>query len=228
MNTRGYLDTGQTKCYDTSGDEISCFGSGQDAEFKKGISWPVPRFEQKEETVLDNLTGLIWTQDANLAEFPVDWQKALNYAAEMNHKNAFGYSDWRLPNRCELRSLMSHQTRRPALPENHPFQNVFSGWYWTSTTAAINTAYAWYIHMEGARMFYGNKRQYFLLWPVRGKGHNVLPVTGQTRCYDSDGHIITCTGTGQDREFRYGHKWPEPRFEVIGDAVIDRQTGNME
>jgi len=27
--------------------------------------------------------------------------------------------------------------------------------------AAINTAYAWYIHMEGARMFYGHRSSFF-------------------------------------------------------------------
>lgn len=224
-NTRGYLNTGQIRCYDTWGKEIPCSGSGQDAEFQKGIPWPDPRFEQQNETVLDNLTGLMWSRDANPAEFPVTWHEALNYITEMNRTNAYGYADWRLPNRRELRSLMSHQTRNPALPEGHPFQNVFSGWYWTSTTAAINTAYAWYIHMEGARMFYGNKKQYFLIWPVRGKGYNVLPVTGQPRCHDGDGNIISCAGTGQDGELRQGRNWPEPRFQIRGDTAIDKLTG---
>ncbi|MEW6115444.1 MAG: DUF1566 domain-containing protein [Nitrospirota bacterium] len=224
MDALAYLQTGQVTCHDTFGREIPCTGSGQDAEFKRGISWPVPRFEQKDEMVLDRLTGLIWTQDANPAVFPVTWQEALDYIADMNRERTFGYSDWRLPNRRELRSLMSHQTRKPALPEGHPFRNVFSGWYWTSTTAAINTAYAWYIHTEGARMFYGNKEQFFLLWPVRGEGYNILPATGQTQCYDSAGRLIPCAGSGQDGEFRIGLVWPEPRFDVIGDAVIDRLT----
>lgn len=224
MDALAYLQTGQVTCHDTFGREIPCTGSGQDAEFKRGISWPVPRFEQKDEMVLDRLTGLIWTQDANPAVFPVTWQEALDYIADMNRERTFGYSDWRLPNRRELRSLMSHQAKKPALPEGHPFRNVFSGWYWTSTTAAINTAYAWYIHTEGARMFYGNKEQFFLLWPVRGEGYNILPVTGQTQCYDSAGRLISCEGSGQDGEFHAGLVWPEPRFEVIGEAVIDRLT----
>ena len=83
-----------------------------------------------------------------MAEFPLAWKEALDHIATMNRDKALGFTDWRLPNRRELRSLMSHQTRKPALPEGHPFVNVFSGWYWTSTTAAINTAYAWYIHMR--------------------------------------------------------------------------------
>jgi hypothetical protein len=220
-----YLQTGQASCHDTAGREIHCKGSGQDAEFKSGVRWPSPRFERRGEIVLDCLTGLVWTRDANLADFPLSWQEALDYVTAMNKEKAFGYSDWRLPNRRELRSLMSHQTRKPALPEGHPFTNVFLGWYWTSTTAAINPAYAWYVHMEGARMFYGNKEQFFLLWPVRAEGNGNLPLTGQLRCYDSRGRLTPCKGSGQDGEFRFGRSWPEPRFEVVHDLVVDRLTG---
>ncbi len=219
-----FFQTGQNTCHDAKGGRIDCAGSGQDAEFGSGVSWPVPRFDGSDDTVLDWLTGLVWTRDANIAEFPLTWKEGLDYVAKMNRENVFGFSDWRLPNRRELRSLMSHQTRKPALPEGHPFINVFSGWYWTSTTAAINTAYAWYIHMEGARMFYGHKEQFFLLWPVRGNAALVLPATGQTRCYDAEGHLISCAGSGQDGEFRSGMRWPKPRFEETQDTVIDRLT----
>lgn len=224
-----YLQTGQYTCHDAKGGMIDCSGSGQDAEFGRGMSWPAPRFEGLVDTVLDRLTGLTWTRNANLSEFPLAWQEALDYVAKMNRDKVFGYSDWRLPNRRELRSLMSHQTRIPALPEGHPFINVFSGWYWTSTTAAINTAFAWYIHMEGARMFYGRKEQFYLSWPVRGGGDTILPATGATHCYDAKGQLISCAGSGQDGESQAGVRWPEPRFEevesmVAGRMVIDRLT----
>jgi hypothetical protein len=225
MDLRGYLQTGQRTCHDTSGHEIPCRGSGQDAEFKRGVPWPEPRFSQHEETVLDNLTGLIWTRNANLSEFPLTWTESLEYIRRMNREKVFGHSDWRLPNRRELRSLMSHHTSKPALPEGHPFSKVFFGWYWTSTTAAINPAYAWYIHMEGARMFYGSKEQIYLLWPVRGEGYGILPVTGQTQCYDTKGKIIPCHSSGQDGEFRNGSEWPSPRFKIASDVVVDRLTG---
>jgi hypothetical protein len=185
------LQTGQITCHDAGGRTIDCAGTGQDGEFKSGVAWPAQRFEVLDNAVLDRLTGLVWTKNANRAEFPLAWQEALDHIATMNRDRISGSADWRLPNRRELRSLMSHQTRMPALPEGHPFVNVFSGWYWTSTTAAINTAYAWYIHMEGARMFYGRKEQYFLFWPVRGKGNTILPATGQTRCYDAAGQLTS-------------------------------------
>jgi len=68
-----YLWTGQTACRDFSGKEIPCTGSGQDAEFRRGIPWPASRFETVEETVLDRLTGLVWAKDANMVGFPLQW-----------------------------------------------------------------------------------------------------------------------------------------------------------
>ena len=208
MDHKGFLQTGQTSCHDVSGHPVPCAGSGQDAAFARGVPWPSPRFRVDGETVLDLLTGLAWTRDANPAEFPLDWREALDFVSRMNREQAHGFDDWRLPNRRELRSLISHQTRNPALPEGHPFNNVFLGWYWTSTTAAINPAFAWYVHMEGGRTFYGAKERYYLVWPVRGEGNGMLPDTRQVD--DSP----------------YGRSWPEPRFEEnAADDIVDRLTG---
>ncbi|MEW6187323.1 MAG: DUF1566 domain-containing protein [Thermodesulfobacteriota bacterium] len=224
MSEQGFFQTGQITCHDPAGKQIPCAGSGQDGEFGKGIPWPEPRFHQKGEMVSDLLTGLDWTKDANPAEFPLTWTEALQWVAEMNRERAFGFEDWRLPNRRELRSLLDHQTRKPILSIGHPFQNVFQGWYWTSTTAVIQPSFAWYVHLEGGRMFYGGKNQAYLLWPVRGKGSGLIPATGQKRCFDSNGNEIPCQGTGQDGEFRFGASWPEPRFILSDECVLDRLT----
>lgn len=220
----GYLRTGQSGCYDVHGKIISCAKSGQDGEFRPGIPWPEKRFTVDGEIVLDRLTDLKWFRSATPAEFPVTWQESLDYIAGMNREKAAGQSDWRLPNRRELRSLLAFETRKPALPAKHPFENVFLGWYWTSTTAAINPAYAWYIHMEGARMFFGRKDQYYLFWPVCGRGSGVLTQTGQKQCYAADGSQISCRGSNQDGELQTGRKWPEPRFIVEPEVVLDRLT----
>jgi len=222
---RLYLNTGQASCYATDGAEISCAGSGQDAEEAPGIPWPEPRFERTGEVVRDLLTGLDWTVTANFTEFPLDWPASIDVVRKMNRESHAGFRDWRLPSRRELRSLISCQTRDPALPRPHPFQEVFLGWYWTSTTAAINPAYAWYVHLEGGRMFYGRKTEYRLTWPVRGLGNGALPRTGQSRCFDVDGIPIPCRKTGQDGELQMGAAWPDPRFRKEPDTVIDRLTG---
>ena len=224
MSSQHYLDTGQRTCHADDGGEIPCEGSGQDASFAVGASWPEPRFDLRGDTVLDRLTGLIWCRSANLAEFPLTWQEALDFVAAMNREGRFDQPDWRMPNRRELRSLLNLQARLPALPERHPFIGVFNGWYWTSTTATISPAHAWYVAFDGARMFYGGKDQSFMLWPVRGEGLGVVPRTGQSQCYDAAGKVISCTGSGQDGEFRYGAPWPEPRFEILPAGVLDRLT----
>lgn len=218
------LSTGQTNCYDANGEQIPCTGTGQDGEFSNGIKWPDPRFTLQNDVVFDQLTDLSWLRNANLSVFPMNWHESFNYINKMNQENAFGYNDWRLPNRRELRSLMSYQTRLPALPHGHPFCDVFSGWYWSSTTAVINPEYAWYVHMEGARMFYGGKDQSYLVWPVRGESH-VLYQTGQSSCFDDKGQYLNCAETQQDGKIRSGVKWPNPRFINQEKQIIDKATG---
>lgn len=225
MTGRHYLQTGQVTCHDGKGYEVGCAGSGQDGESRRGIPWPRPRFSVRGEVVSDRLTGLDWSMDANPAGFPLTWEEAFGEVAQMRRSQAFGHADWRLPNRRELRSLICHQSGRPALPVEHPFQNLFQGWYWSSTTAAISPAHAWYVNMDGGRMFYGGKDQSFLVWPVRGQGNGLIPVTGQGRCYNETGADVPCAGTGQDGEFGIGRSWPSPRFQVAGSGVIDQLTG---
>ncbi len=220
----GYLQTGQTTCHDPGGATVPCASSGQDGEFSRGLPWPEPRFEVRGEIVFDRLTGLSWTRNATPGELPMTWREALAFVAGINHERALGCAEWRLPNRRELRSLVSHQTRRPALPEGHPFVSVFAGWYWSATSAAGAPAHAWYVNLDGGRMFYGGKDQSFLVWPVRGESR-VLPATGQTLCYDDRGAVVACAGTGQDGEFRTGLSWPAPRFSARDKAVIDQLTG---
>jgi len=59
---------------------------------------------------MDGLTGLIRCRSANLAEFPLAWQEALDFVAAMNREQRFGQRDWRMPNRRELRSLLSRNS----------------------------------------------------------------------------------------------------------------------
>jgi len=223
--THHHLQTGQQHCYNQAGDTIPCAESGQDGALRRGQPWPRPRFAVHDAVVTDRLTDLTWTRCANHAGFPLTWPEALDHVAEMNREQRLGHSDWRLPNRNELHSLVSYQTRRPALPEGHPFTDIFLGWYWSATTAAVAPAHAWYLHLEGARLFYGGKDQSFLVWPVRGRGNGLLPATGQQCCYDLSGRPHPCAGKGEDGEYRMGAPWPKPRFRVEEATVIDRLTG---
>ena len=228
MHIQHILPTGLTGCYDTDGKSIDCAGTGQDAALQPGgspVAWTPDRFTVLDELLVqDKATGLIWTKNSCQAAYPLNWQESFAYIEEMNGTAACGRTDWRMPNRRELRSLIDHSTKKPALPIGHPFQQVYLGWYWTSTTAAIAPSYAWYVHFAGGRMFYGNKDGYYWLWPVCGQSTS-LAGTGADYCYDIDGHRIDCAGSGQDGALQMGASWPKPRFVTGADGILDKLTG---
>jgi hypothetical protein len=188
--------TGQTKCFDTTGEPVTCgtgIGKGQDADLKMGVPWPNPRFtDNKNGTVTDNLTGLIWLKNANCFG-PQDWPSALNDAntlasgsCGLTDKSDKG--DWRLPNVRELTSLIDFGFFGPAISntvgtgqwkEGDAFSQLQMQFYWSSTPGADNTGSAWYV-----LSYYGlltgaaetksyvcdssNECNNFYVWPVRG------------------------------------------------------------
>jgi hypothetical protein len=185
------------------------------------------RFIADEQTVVDTRSGLIWMRDAGMEPFPMTWPEALACVREMNARKLFGCKEWRLPSRRELFSLISHSAVNPALPQGHPFVNVFNGYYWSGTTCHRLPDQAWYVHLGGARVFKGMKHGSYLVWPVRTAGERTLRVyrTGQQECYAADGSRIDCSGSGQDGDILSGQPWPQPRFADTDGSVIDRMTG---
>lgn len=184
------------------------------------------RFIEKDDTVVDKLTGLMWTKEAALSEFPMAWQEGLDAIQALNRSRLFGYNDWKLPNRRELLSLVSHDYINPSLPLEHPFVHVFTGYYWTSTSCSRSPNQAWYIHFGGARVFKGMKHRSYMVWPVRKANDYEITLfqTGQQHCYDEKGKMIPCHGTGQDGALRSGLSWINPRFIESDDTVLDRLT----
>ncbi|MGW8193315.1 MAG: Lcl C-terminal domain-containing protein [Desulforhopalus sp.] len=225
MKNSHILATGIRRCYDEKGQKVDCRGTGQDAEMLPGNHWPEERFKRLDaQLVQDRATDLIWTKNSCPSDFPLTWQEGLQFVDEMNKQARYGRSDWRMPNRRELRSLIDHGEKKPALTGNHPFENIFLGWFWTSTTAAIATGYAWYVHLEGGRMFYGGKDSSYWVWPVCGTSAT-LTATGGRFCYNAEGERIPCDKNGQDGALRMGVSWPEPRFKRVATGVLDLLTG---
>lgn len=222
---RNFLQTGLRRCFDSQGQEISCQGSLQDAELRLGQSITQPRFavSSQEGLTQDQATGLYWLQDLDLFQFPLSWDEALQEVQGLNQQAYLGRSDWRLPNRRELRSLLCHGTSKPALEPDHPFQGLQQTWYWTSTSSAMYPAYAWYVHFAGGRMFWGAKYNFYMLWPVCGKS-NLLPATGQSFCADIRGRLVQDPRQGQDGELQMGTAWPQPRFQELEQGIWDRLT----
>jgi len=225
---KAVFKTGQSLCYNEMGAVIPCADTGQDGALQMGVSLPGPRFLHGDaETVIDNLTGLMWTKDANLSEFPLMWQEAGAYVQKMNVAERFGYGDWRLPTRKELFSLVSHASVNPALPASHPFVNVFTGYYWTSTTCARLPSQAWYVHLGGARVFKGMKHGSYMVWPVRSVAGGTidLPCSGPPGCRGESGNPVQLEDFGQDGVPEEGTSWLGPRFLTDGQVVLDKLTG---
>jgi pimeloyl-ACP methyl ester carboxylesterase len=186
-----------------TGQKTSYYG-GDDGDLERGVAWPSPRFaDYGNGTVMDNLTGLMWTKNANLPNGYMNWQQALNYVAGMNagtYPN-YGYHDWRLPNRKELFSLTDHSQYNPALPAGHPFTNVQATYYWSSTTVAYNPGSAWIVHMwNGYVSSVGKSSHDRYVWPVRSGqagsfGNLVISGTVSYNGSGLAGVTVTLSGT---------------------------------
>lgn len=168
------FQTDQNRCYDAQG-RLPCRDSGQDAQVKSGVLWPCPRFETHDQIITDLATGCLWVRDAGLSEFPLSWLEAFDFVEDLNRKSFAGLDAWRLPERWELFSLVSHSRINPAIMEPERFKNIFNGYYWTGTACARLSDQAWNIHAGGGRVVRGMKHQSAMVWPVHD------PVDGGAR-----------------------------------------------
>jgi len=90
-------------------------------------------------TVSDSATGLMWhqcTSDQTWTEtkckgkeMPALWDQAVEYITNLNDASYLGYTDWRLPSRNELQSLIDYSHFGPA----STFPDMQSLDYWSST-----------------------------------------------------------------------------------------------
>ena len=154
------------------------FQAGDDGDLQKGVAWPNPRFTvgtgvDGTNCVMDNLTGLIWARNANLGGL-MTWYNALVYCNALNYG---GYTDWRLPNRRELLSLVVDGRYEMALcntagtgpwTEGDPFRGVQWTRYWSSSTLFPGTADGWMVDLVYGQMEYELKTITHNVWPVRG------------------------------------------------------------
>ncbi|HSW63111.1 MAG TPA: DUF1566 domain-containing protein [Dissulfurispiraceae bacterium] len=217
--------TGQAKCYDTATlAVIDCAGTGQDGEYRAGVLWPEPRFSSgaaaEADCMIDNLTGLMWSKNADLPNGVMTWNDAIDYA---NNLPLCGHSDWRLPNVNELNSIINaNEPDSTTWLVAQGFINVRVGsFYWSSTTASENTTEARAVFMYNGSTFAQPKEgpNYYSVWPIRGD--TSLPArlwkTGQTASYRAR----------DDGDLQKGSAWPSPRFTASGECVTDNLTGLM-
>ena len=132
-----------------------------------------------DNTVTDKATGLMWKQCSEGQSTTTSacdtgtlsvytWQEALQQAEALNSGGGFaGYTDWRLPNRNELATLVERQCWSPAL-NTSLFPGTGTSTYWTSSPHATFSDRAWFVGFSGGGLHGGYKSSERVVRLVRG------------------------------------------------------------
>jgi hypothetical protein len=160
---------------------------------------PLEKDAKKWDCVKDSTTGLTWevkTEDSGLQDANnfYSWYSAgstsqasngikdggkcrggidcdtQSYINAINAKRVCGFSDWRLPTRKELLSLVQSggQSDQKTMIDTRYFPNTPGDWYWTADTDLGNSDYAWYVLFYNGRTMKALKSQAKRVRLVRG------------------------------------------------------------
>lgn len=134
--------------------------------------------DNNDGTITDTLTGFMWQKETITNQ---SWEAALNTCQKLA---LAGYSDWRLPGREVLRSIVDY-TQYAASLNKEFFPQSASSAYWTSTTDQQQVSQAWCIHFQYGNDLSRSKNQLYAVRAVRGGHHTqignieiVYPSTG--------------------------------------------------
>ena len=153
-------DTGQTYCFQgwVPWASIPCEGTGEDGEYSIN---PMNFTDNGNGTVTDNNTGLVWQKQDDGTVY--NWYQASGvYDGSYNPPstnvcgslNLGGYSDWRLPTKKELITLVDYSVSINSGPLiNSIFTNAKTSYYWSSTTSAYAPGAAWVVDFADGRIY---------------------------------------------------------------------------
>lgn len=155
-------------------------------EFKEKVQKIVDVANQRKKQLEGMKIGsLIWSDRSSNK---MNWNRAKEYCENLTEG---GYTDWRLPNIDELRTLIqnhsgtqtggscpiSEKAGRLARDDrtsdcNSRNGSNFSklgdtGWFWSSSTLSGNTVYAWYVNFDFGDVLYSSKTYNYIVRCVR-------------------------------------------------------------
>jgi len=155
----GRLRTGQTTCYDGSGNAVTCTGThvGQDGKEQRTLARNYT--DNGNGTITDNATGLVWqkcnagqvlgtgdcrgtgTNLNNYGSLRDKYDNAVSYCDALTFA---GSSNWRLPTIKELSTLLDAGKNNPAIDTVYFLETALSPY--VSSTASVSTTNAWEVN----------------------------------------------------------------------------------
>jgi hypothetical protein len=121
-------------------------------------------WKHKNGTVVDLGTGLMWKrcsegamddEECTGGGLEYTWEQALQRAKQVNEGGGYGgYTDWRLPNFKELRSIVEHACHWPAINLNRFPGTVDGASYWSSSTGSSTDRAIYVSFTDGGVNYY--------------------------------------------------------------------------
>ena len=177
--------TGQTRAFDLKGREVDKDRIwGLDAQ----RIWIRQSFQASSDkkTVTDEHTGLIW--DAAHDELLLTWKDAQEFARSLNDLNYCGRSDWRLPGREELRSIVCYDDHQPAVCMKL-FPGVKNALYWTGVSDKGDCENAWGVYLGYGCSYAAPKEKRAHIRLVCGGGDAFAVPAGERFLINGDGTV---------------------------------------
>jgi len=109
--------------------------------------------------VTDNVTKLMWQDDVFSSSY--EWLNAISYCENLTLGT---FSDWKLPNKTELLSIVDYNKSSPSIST---FINTKLGYYWSSTTSIDDKIEAWIINFKLGHTNKNNKNKSLYVRCVR-------------------------------------------------------------
>ena len=142
------------------------------------------------DVVFDTQKQLMWQDDSSAKTVKKNWQGAIDYCEELS---LAGFNDWYLPNIDELKSIVD-KSNSPAIVSG--FKNTASYYYWSSTTYAGYTDFAWVVDFNYGYTNYDYETYSLYVRCVRGGQYfDPLTIGGDINITSEVNGTLTLTAT---------------------------------
>jgi hypothetical protein len=184
--------------------------------------------DNSDGTITDTSTGLMWQKAT--APGRLSWEQALTSCENLT---LVGYSDWRLPNRNELQSIVDYSRYNPSIDTTYFSGTVVAEIYWSSTTYAGNPSNAWYVNFYSGGVNDTSKTGYYVR-AVRGGqcSPTVINLSLFTATTKSAGKVIVNWNTESETDNAgfniYRSEAENGEYSKINDALIPAKGSSTQ